>query len=275
MAAGPGANLWSVVVCVAIGTSTTTQVAGRAVWDLAGRQHGVVTRAQLLKLGLSAGAIRHRLKKGRLHPVWRGVYAVGTPRLSQLGEWMAAVLSCGPGSVLSHHPAAALWGFRHSIAGFVHVTTEFPRRRQVATEIRLHRSTTLGPEDRTARRGIPVTRPARTLIDLAAVLPANEIEAALKECDQLDLLHLPGLLDCLARLRAQPGTRAVRALVDKRTFRLTGFRVDFHWPDLGLVVETDGGRWHRTAEKQRRDARRDRTHTLAQAIALRRDRRSA
>src|SRR5215212_9578539 len=85
---------------------------GRAVWELAGRQHGLVTRRQLLELGLSADAIKHRIAKGRLHPVWRGVYAVGRPELTRYGWLMAAVLACGPGAALSHESAAELWEIR-------------------------------------------------------------------------------------------------------------------------------------------------------------------
>jgi hypothetical protein len=82
----------------------------RVVWKLAGNQHGVVTREQLLNLGLTTDAIRHRLARGRLHTIHRGVYAVGRPELTPHGWWMAAVLSCGPEAVLSHHSAAGLWG---------------------------------------------------------------------------------------------------------------------------------------------------------------------
>src|SRR5690242_21849244 len=78
-------------------------------WKLARRQHWVITRAQLLALGFSSEAIKHRIERGRLNPVRRGVYAVGRPSLTQHGRWMAAVLSCGDGAVLSHSSAAALW----------------------------------------------------------------------------------------------------------------------------------------------------------------------
>jgi hypothetical protein len=88
------------------------QPSSPGIWELAERQHGVVARRQLLALGLSAKAIKHRVAKGRLHPVWRGIYAVGRPRLTAHGRWMAAVLACGPEAALSHGTAAALWGMR-------------------------------------------------------------------------------------------------------------------------------------------------------------------
>src|SRR5690242_17697450 len=81
------------------------------IWALMERQHGVIARRQLLELGFSERRIQRRIGSGRLHPIWRGVYAVGRPLLDQRGHWMAAVLASGPGAVLSHGSAAALWGF--------------------------------------------------------------------------------------------------------------------------------------------------------------------
>src|ERR1700730_4431 len=86
----------------------TGQSRGAAVWALARRQHGVATRRQLIDLGFSSGAIDHRIVNGRLHPVHRGVFAIGSPGLAREGEWMAAVLACGPDAVLSHYDAGAL-----------------------------------------------------------------------------------------------------------------------------------------------------------------------
>src|SRR5947208_10213846 len=84
----------------------------QSLWRLARSQHGVVARRQLLALGFSDEAIKHRLRKGRLHRVYQGVYAVGRPELTRHGMWMAALLSCGEQAVLSHASAAALWGIR-------------------------------------------------------------------------------------------------------------------------------------------------------------------
>src|SRR6185295_17101171 len=89
-----------------------SDVHSSSVWALARAQHGVISRDQLLGLGYSRRAIQHREAKGRLHPVRRGVFAVGRPHLTRYGDWMAAVLAGGPGAVVSHHSAAALWQIR-------------------------------------------------------------------------------------------------------------------------------------------------------------------
>src|ERR671929_1908792 len=107
---------------------TPTTLHSRA-WALARRQHAAVSREQLLALGFTAEAIRHRIREGRLHPRGRGVYAVGRPELTRYGEWMAAVLECGEGAVLSHASAAALWEIRPDTKGPIEVT--IPARRVV------------------------------------------------------------------------------------------------------------------------------------------------
>ena len=99
-------------------------------WELQRRQHGVVSRAQLLELGLSSDAIVHRVATARLHPVARGIYAVGRPELSRHGRWLSAVLSCGPTAVLSHRSASALWGIRPSQSAEIDVTVSTRVRRR-------------------------------------------------------------------------------------------------------------------------------------------------
>src|SRR4051794_19674881 len=101
----------------------------QSVWELARLQHGVVSRAQLLERGLLAGAIKHRVRRGRLHPVARGVYAVGRPELTREGRWMAALLTCGPEAVLSHGSAAALWGIGAEWRLEVSIPLSLDRRR--------------------------------------------------------------------------------------------------------------------------------------------------
>lgn len=262
-------------------------------WDLVDRQHGVVARSQLLGLGLSSRAIEHRIAKGRLHPLWRGVYAVGRPEVGQRGQWMAAVLSCGPKALLSHRTAAALWGMVPTAGeGSDVVVPDGTYRRQPG--IRLHRRLALSAEHRREVAGIPVTDPVSTLVDLASCTSEWEVERAINEADRLDLIDPPTLRAGILELPPRPGMACVRSLLGldaltdtglERKFlgivlaaglprpqtqqRVSGYRVDFYWPQFGLVVETDGWRYHRTPGEQAKDHRRDQTHTAAGLTTLR------
>src|SRR4051812_25632030 len=152
-----------------------------AVAALAGRQHGVVARRQLAALGLRSAAIDRRVAAGRLHPIHRGVYAVGHTVLALRGRWMAAVLAAGPEAVLSHRAAAALWAIRPGT--WIEVTAPHaPRRRGIVG----HRGT-VAPDERTVRDGIPVTTVARTLLDLAAILEPRLLERAMDEAEHAGL----------------------------------------------------------------------------------------
>jgi predicted transcriptional regulator of viral defense system len=167
----------------------------RAIADLAARQHGVITTAQLCAHGVLRSGITDRVRAGRLHRVHRGVYALGHPNVSNEGRWMAAVLACGAGAALSHRSAAVLWGMlptgaaahRRVQAGPIDVTIAGDAGRRVRQGIRLHRSLTLFPDDLTHRDGIPVTKPARTLTDLRGRIPARDFAAALRQAEYLGL----------------------------------------------------------------------------------------
>lgn len=264
-------------------------------WALASCQHGVVSTLQLKELGFSRRAIQHRIARGRLHPVMRGVYAVGRRDLSRRGQWMAAVLGCGPLAILSHRSAAALWGIAPDSARMVEVSlrSSAPRRRP---GVRVFRRPRLGNAEVTTHERIPTTTPVRTLVDLARVLSSAQIERAVNDADRLDLVDPESLADALEGYRGVPGVGPLREILDRRTFRLTdselerrflglvaaaglpmpltqqhlnGFRVDFLWPDLKLVVETDGLRYHRTAGQQARDRMRDQSHLAAGYTPLR------
>jgi very-short-patch-repair endonuclease len=267
----------------------------RAIWRLAANQHGVVTRAQLLELGFSASSIKHRIAKGRIHPVFRGVYAVGRPQVSEHGFWLAAVLSCGPYALLSHQAAGCLWGILASQPREIDVTVPgdvFRRRPGIA----VHRRRSLTPDEATSHNRVPVTTPTCTLIDLGTCLKPGELEAAINEADKLDLINPEDLRAALGAAGGRRGARRLRQLLDRRTFSLTeselerrflrlvraaglprpqtgvrvnGFKVDFHWPELGLVVETDGLRYHRTPAQQARDRTRDQTHAASGLTPLR------
>lgn len=267
---------------------------GARFWRLAREQHGVVSREQLLAGGLTRRGVEHRLSRGRLHLVGNGVYAVGRPDLTGEGRWMAAILACGSGAMLSHCSAAALWGIGEE-GGEIEVTVRraSPRRRP---GVRVYRRPTLADRDVAERDGIPVTGLVRTLVDIAAILKPRRVERAVNEADRLGLIDPPTLRLELQVHRCEPGVRPLRSLLDRRTFRLTrselerlflplaeqaglplpltkqrvnGFEVDFYWPDLRLVVETDGLRYHRTPAEQARDRLRDQAHTAAGLVNLR------
>ena len=207
---------------------------------------------------------------------------------------MAAVLACGPEAMLSHESAAVLWRIRPRGSEQIHVTVpaHVVRRRP---GVRVHRTRNLSPGELCRHHGIPVTDPIRTLVDLATRLPEPEVEAAINEADKLSLVHPEALRESLAGSNLRGGA-VVRRLLDRPTFVPTdsalerrflpiaqraglpqprtrsyvnGFRVDFYWPDLGLIVETDGLRYHRTPTQQARDRVRDQAHTAAGLAALR------
>jgi very-short-patch-repair endonuclease len=238
------------------------ETSDNVVAAVATEQHGVVTRADLGNLGLDRGHIQRWIADGLLLRVHRGVYAVGHLALSQEGRWMAAVLACGEGAVLSHRSAAVCW--RLSDRELVpHVTA--PHRLRVAGVV-AHRGR-LTTADRTAHRGIPITSPARTLADLAQVLDDEDLERVVREAQFRGLFHPWALRDALTR---RP-SRALRDLLDDlnptqsrledaflRLCRRFGIpapvaqlrqgrnRPDFVWEDARLVVEVDSWAGHGT-----------------------------
>ena len=251
---------------------------------LAARQHGVVAHRQLLKLGYSRTRIQWRAKHRRLHRIHHGVYAVGHKRLTAKGRWMAAVLACGNGAILSHVEAAALHDLRPVPSGRINVTAT---SRHNLPGIRCHFMRTLHIEDTAAVDGIPVTTLARTYLDLAELLTRNRLidllEAGQRQ-NKLDvtaihavIAHNPGrhgitpLQAALTELADDPPLlqsdleRAFRALT--RTHGLPepqynvyveGLLVDAVWPEHRLVVEVDGWNYHRSKRSFEEDRRRDR-----------------
>jgi very-short-patch-repair endonuclease len=262
------------------------------VWRLVRRQHGVIARRQLLALGYSDHAIDHRVAKGRLHLIHRGVYAVGRRELTQLGRFMAAVLSCGDDAVLSHDSAAALWGIRPHRPGPIHVSvpaSASPRR----PGIRVHRRAML---DVMRRHGIPVTSPASTLVDIAVRIDRAELERAVNEAANEDLIDPEALRAATEDMRGHAGVRVLQKLLDIHTYEVTdsrleqrfprivrgsgvampktqrhleGGRVDFFWPGRELIVEVDSLRYHRTPAQQAADRLRDQKQAAAGLTPLR------
>jgi very-short-patch-repair endonuclease len=256
---------------------------------LARRQHGVVSRRQLLAADVTKEEIDGRVRSGGLHLLHRGVYAVGHDAITQRGRWMAAVLASGDGAVLSHRSATALWGIWGSGAGEVHVTV--PRKVRSHGSIRRHFGA-LPVDEVAVVEGIPVTSAARAVLDLAADKGEAAAEAALREMEYLGIygpVSLPALLDrhprhkgtpiievCLDRLRDDPGGRVRSPLeevflpfLDAHRIprpRLNAwltvddhrYQVDCLWSDACLIGELDGFKSHGTKRAFRKDRKRDR-----------------
>lgn len=273
----------------------TVQPSLGEVLAIARPQHGLVTRTQLVELGMHRRSIDHRIRTGRLHRIRSGVFAVGTSKISQLGHWMAAVLACGPDAVLSHRSAGALYEIQRPTRGPIHMSVP-PGRKPRQPGVIVHRRSRLEPQDVATHRDIPVTSVVITLIDLATTSDRPEIETAVNEADRRDLIDPDTLREALPRYDGWPGVAALRDILDRATFTLTdsqlerlflpiarraglsmpltgiwvnGYKVDFYWPDLKLIVETDGLRYHRTPAQQTKDRRRDQAHTAAGFTLLR------
>lgn len=185
-----------------------------AVSELASGQHGLVTLAQAVERGMTPRMVEVRVRTGFLLVMYRGVFAVGHRPTSDEAWWLAAVLACGEGALLSHRSAAALWGIRGSAATAIDVTAT-TRRGYAQRGITLHRATTVAPIDYDVCRGVPVTSLPRTVIDLATVLPFDALEYAIHRAEAQRKLKPAHLHEILARLRGKKGTAAVRAIVGR------------------------------------------------------------
>jgi very-short-patch-repair endonuclease len=269
-----------------------------AIAELAARQHAILGLWQLVQMGLSGRAVRKRAATGRLHRIYSSVYSL-VPRklLTREGHWMAAVLACGPGAVLSHRDAAALHGLRPTARTKLDVT--IPRRSALKRSgIDVHRSTTLAPNDITIVNRIPCTTIARTCLDIAGVLARRPVERALDQADAMGVFDLRAMTDQLARNANHPGAPRLRSILEEhyigstltqseleeaflalcRRLRLPLPRVnewvdlgdgepmiwaDFVWREQRVIVETDGGRFHGTRQAKEKDPRRDQRATVA------------
>lgn len=248
-------------------------------------KHWVVTIAELRAAGLSMRQVVDREAAGVLFRIHRGVYAVGRPHLTFEGRCLAATLACGPGSVVSHGPAGRLHGWLIRWSGTLHVSG--PRSLAGHPGMFVHRPRSLPYEDTTTVAGIPVTTVARTLLDLAPGRPVDEIGGWVHEAGVQRVLdpaavwavlerhpHHRGRLQLeLALAKEVAPTRsgledAFLGIVDRAGVPRpvvngelwSGARteeVDFHWPAWRLIVETDGGRYHASRWRRRRDVAKD------------------
>lgn len=247
-----------------------------------------MTHRQLAAVGIGGSALTRRVAAGRLVRVYPGVYAVGHVPQTREARWIAAVMACGRGAVLSHLDAAALWQIYESRATAVHVTTTTRAGRHLPG-IRAHRARTLDPADVTVKDGIPATTVARTLIDLTDLLSDDRILRAMREAEYLGLLDLDTLIAAVERAngrrrlneltkaiqRHRPGQIVREELehlfqelvhrgnlkepltnVRVKTTRRT-YTVDCLWPDEGVAVELDGRAAHIRAAAFEEDRARD------------------
>jgi very-short-patch-repair endonuclease len=244
-----------------------------AVARLARGTWGVLSVEELRACGLRRTAISVRVQNGRLHPLHRGVYAVGHANLSLEGVFLAAVKACGAAAVLSHRAAAALWGIMPWEDRAVDVTVLGAGTR-THEGIRVRRTSWLERRDVRVRDGIPVTSVPRTLLDLATQLSSRGLRRAVREAQAQRLVSMRELTDLLGRAGHRPGTARLAQVVAEgfvptrseledvvldlilrgglerpdvnRPLTLGGRRLvpDFRWPEERLVVEADGGAWH-------------------------------
>src|SRR3954452_13897103 len=248
---------------------------------IASRQHGVVTRAQLYAARISAEEIKRRIEKGLLIRVFRGVYRVGHRAPSVESHFIAAVLACGDGAVLSGRAAGYLFGLVRKPPPFPEVTTRTERR---VKGIVTRRCRGLDGSETTIYRRIAITTVPRTLVDLAALLEPEELMRACHEADVRHRTKPHNVEAVLVRWPNAPGTGELRAVLrgetrvtlsrlEKRflallkqaglplpeTNRVAGaHRVDCRWPEYGLTVELDSYRYHNTRYAWEQDRERER-----------------
>ena len=234
-----------------------------------------------MKLGFTANDLYRRVAVRRLRPLHRGVYAVGTRLVSREGRWLAAVLACGSGALLSYRSAAALWGILDLERPRVDVTVPGHGGR-ARPGIRIRRSDAVDAEDRAEHLGIPVTSGPRTLLDLAGDVPARQVRRAYEDAVRLGRADGKALDRLVERSRGRKGIAVVRSLIDydpsaairahvglERLFldfcreedlptplvnvHVAGYEVDAYWPEARLAVELDSWEFHRGREAFERD----------------------
>jgi very-short-patch-repair endonuclease len=254
------------------------------MWRLATAQHGLVLREQLLLAGFTRGAIEHRIAVGELGVVHRGVYLVGHAAPAPFVYEMAAALYYRGHALISHRSAAAIWGLIPEPPTEVQLTI-VGRDCRSRAGLRLSRTQNLDPRDFRWRAGLPVTAPARTLIDLSADATQPELEHSLAEARILKLVSRRELLAALARAPRRAGAGRLRALLEAEgdqgftrsaaerrllelitraqlprpevNVRLCGYEVDALWREAKLVVEIDGHAFHGHRAAFERDRKRD------------------
>ncbi|MGH7502884.1 MAG: DUF559 domain-containing protein [Longimicrobiales bacterium] len=270
----------------------------RAIADIAARQRGVVSARQLREAGFGESAIKRRLRGGRLHRLYRGVYLVGHAVAAEGAVEMGAVIACGNGSVVSHWGAARLWGFASHASSNLPVDVTVPGRDPGPKRgIRVYRVRHLERRDVRSIRGIPVTSPARTLLDLAAIVSSDVLECAMAEARVRKLVSDRDIADQLERNPGRRGASRLRRLLDlergpaltrseaerrlaallraaslpapETNVRVNSLEVDFLWRKQRVVVEVDGYAYHSNARAFERDRERDASLVASGNVVIR------
>jgi very-short-patch-repair endonuclease len=255
----------------------------RALAELAKRQHGVVSAAQLAELGYSPYAVARANASGRLHRLHRGVYAVGHTCLSWHGHCLAAVLACGTDAVASHRSAAWLWGVLPRRPARLDVSA--PTRRHRRPFARVHYAA-LTDADRASREGIPITALPRTLLDVAATASPAALDRTIERAEALGAFDLLAVDDLLGRAGRHPGAgrlrRALAIYRDEPAFlrsrlerrfldavrarglprpsvnrNVAGYELDFYWERERFAVELDVFATHGSRRSFEEDRARD------------------
>lgn len=254
-----------------------------AAMRIAAGQDSLITSAQLRFVGLSRDAIATRIRRGLLTPVHRGVYLMGPAELTDRGRCAAAVLACGPHSVLSHHAAAYLWRLLELPPGTVDLTI-LGRRRGHRPGLRVHDGRRLDRRDLRRRDGLPLTSPPLTLLGLAETATPADLTTAIDAARRMRIVRREELLRLRARTPGRHGWARLRPFLEqgnddfsrsaaedalaalivaaglpapRRNVRAHGHELDFYWPELGLNVEVDGYEWHSARGSLNADRERD------------------
>jgi very-short-patch-repair endonuclease len=284
-----GVDRFAGVVGVMGSRSRLQRVAAR-IATLADGQHGVIAVGQLLEIGLSYQAIQQRVQAGYLHPIHRGVFAVGGRKLSLRGRWMAAVLATGEGALLSHWSGAALRDLASPAGRVVHVIAPGGSRLNPEGIVK-HRARNLHPEERDEVDGIPVCTVSRLLLDLAPSMSPGRLMTALEDAEKRGDLDAGAIRRVCGRNRGHRGARRLlralaryappddtRSPLERRFSRfcraqklpipsfnvvVEGHDVDVLWPQARLIVELDSWKHHGTRGAFERDRARDAELMLA------------
>jgi hypothetical protein len=255
---------------------------------LARRQHRIVTRAQLLALGLNPDAIKRSVRGGWLHREHPGVYSVGTPATTPLERAAAAVLACGRGAALAEQSALGLWGLRNPWPAQPRLVAPTDRR---PSGLVVHRTTKLVRADIRTHLGIRVTSMARTVLDCAPTQASKQLTRTVNDALRSPFLSAAQLADVCARNPRHRGTKLLLPFVDaghnptRSAFEdlfpsfcerfglpsplvnviVCGYEVDAYFPEHGVIVELDGWDFHRDRRSFENDRNRD-ADTLAAGL---------